>query len=191
MKVKIEKVVKMQLRIQMVIVFIVLLSMLMISMTTAQTTAGFTQQAYALSKIMPSVKTIGIISSKVTDSFFQSTTRAGFSNGIKVIVAKVHSPREIPELYHTLLKDGAKMIWLPDKDDDMVLEKGFEYLRENTLEDKIGLCVPLSKMVLEGAFCSIQIEGKNLTVQINKRVAQVIGAAIVDDPSSSVKYVLK
>jgi ABC-type uncharacterized transport system substrate-binding protein len=181
----------MQVRIQMVIISIVLLSILLISMTAAQTTAGITQQAYALAKIMPTVKTIGIISSKVTESFMQSTTRAGFSNGMKVIIAKAHSPREIPELYHTLLKDGAKMIWLPDKDDEMVLDKGFEYLRESTLEDKIGLCVPLSKMVSEGAFCSVQIEGKNLTVQVNKRVAQVIGAAITDDPSSSVKYVLK
>jgi ABC-type uncharacterized transport system substrate-binding protein len=148
------------------------------------------QQAFVLSKILPSVKSIGIISSKATESFVQSATRAGHSFGITVFIAKASSPREIPELYHSLLGKGVKVIWLPDKDDGMLLDKGFEYLRETTLEDKIGLCVPLSKMVQEGALCSVQLEGSKLTVQINKKVAQVIGTTISDDPTNTIKYVM-
>jgi ABC-type uncharacterized transport system substrate-binding protein len=163
----------------------------MISVMTAQTPAGYTQQVFVMTKLVPSLKSIGIISNKVTEPFSEATRRAGLSMGIKVIIAKANSPREIPELYHTLLKKEVKMIWLPDKDDAMLLDKGFEYLREITLEDKIGLCVPVSKMVSEGALCCVQIEGNKLTVYIDRRVAQVIGATVPNDPDSSIKYVLK
>lgn len=165
--------------------------MLMISIMTAQTSAGYTQQIYVINKLIPSIKSIGIISNTATEPFIEATRRAGLSSGIKVIIAKANSPQEIPELYQTLRKKEVKMIWLPDKNDVMLLEKGFEYLRETTLEDKIGLCVPVSKMVSEGALCCIQIEGNKLTVYIDRRVAQAIGATIPNDPDSSIKYVLK
>lgn len=186
-----EKDVRMRLKIQLLFIFTVLLTMLMISIMTAQTSAGYTQQIYVINKLIPSIKSIGIISNTATEPFIEATRRAGLSSGIKVIIAKANSPQEIPELYQTLRKKEVKMIWLPDKNDVMLLEKGFEYLRETTLEDKIGLCVPVSKMVSEGALCCIQIEGNKLTVYIDRRVAQAIGATIPNDPDSSIKYVLK
>jgi ABC-type uncharacterized transport system substrate-binding protein len=178
-------------RIPLVIGSITLLSILMVPKLSAQTTAGLNQQAFALSKIMPSLKVVGIISSKTTEAYLQSAVRTGLVHGFKVLAAKANSPREIPELYRTLVKSGAKLIWLPDKEDVMLMEKGFEYLRESTLEDKIGLCVPLPNMVSEGALCCVLIEGDKLTVQINKKVAQVLGTVIKEDPTNSVKYVLK
>ena len=181
----------MRFRIQLILISAVLLSMFIMSVMTAQTSAGYSQQVFAMTKIMPSVKMIGIISNRATDSFIQNTARAGLQFGVKVLIAKVNNPREIPDLYHTLLKDGAKIIWLPDKDDAMLLDKGFEYLREITLEDKIGLCVPVSKMVSEGALCCILLEGNKVTVYIDRRVAQVVGATVPDDPNSSIKYILK
>ena len=174
-----------------VITSVILLTLLTASMMPAQTSAGYGQQIFVLIKLMPSIKSIGIISNNVTETFTQATARAGLPFGIKVFVAKADKPKDIPELYHMLLKKGIKIIWLPDKDDAMLLNMGFEYLRETTLEDKIGLCVPVSKMVSEGALCCVQIDGNKLIVYINKRVAQVIGVNILDDPTGQVKYVLK
>jgi ABC-type uncharacterized transport system substrate-binding protein len=181
----------MRLRIQSIIISAVLLTMLMVSMIAAQTPAGFAQQIFVMTKMMPSVKSIGVISSKITDQFVQAAMRAGLPYGIKVHVARATSPRDIPGLYQSLLKKDITMIWIPDKDDAMMIDLGFEYLREITLENKIGLCVPVSKMVTEGALCSIQMEQNKVTVYINKRVAQVIGADVPSDPTGSIKYILK
>ncbi len=181
----------MELRIRKKIYILVLMSILGASTISAQTIAGYSQQLFALTKLMPSAKAFGVISSTATESFIQSMTRTGHSFGVKVIIAKANNPREIPELYHTLLKSGVKMIWLPDKDDFMLVEKGFEFLRENTLEDKIGLCVPVSKLVAEGALCCVQSEGAKLLVTVDKRVAQVVGVAAQDDANGSIRYVVK
>lgn len=181
----------MRLKIRLVFITTVLLGLGVVSQMAAQTQAGYSQQIFAMTKIFPSAKIIGIISNKATDSFMQSATRAGLPFGMKVIIAKAKSPSEIPNLYHTLLKDGVKIIWLPDKNDEMLLDKGFEYLREITLEDKIGLCAPVSHMVSEGALCCIQVEENKLTVYIDRKVAQVVGVTIPDDPTGAIKYVLK
>ena len=186
-----EKDGRMFLRIRILFFSALLFLLLDVPTMTAQTSAGYAQQIFVMTKLMPSVKSIGIISNNVTEVFTQATARAGLPFGIKVFVAKADKPRDIPELYRMLVKKGVKMIWLPDKDDEMLLNMGFEYLRETTLEDKIGLCVPVSKMVSEGALCCIQSEGNKLTVYIDKRVAQVVGAAVPDDPTNAVKYVLK
>ena len=186
-----EKNGRMQKRIKSVFVYSIFLILLSTSMIVAQTPAGYAQQVFVMTKLMPSVKSIGIISSKATDQFVQSVNRAGLSLGIKVFIAKAKSTQEIPKLYRMLLKNEVKIIWLPDKDDAMLLDLGFEYLREITLEDKIGLCVPVSTMVPEGGLCSIQIEENKVTVYLNRRIAQIVGANIPDEPNSTIKYVLK
>jgi ABC-type uncharacterized transport system substrate-binding protein len=170
---------------------IVLFSCIGAPILPAQTVAGYSQQLFALTKLMPSAKAVGIISNTATESFIQSMSRTGHSFGVKVIIAKANNPREIPELYQTLLKNNVRLIWLPDKDDVMLLEKGFEFLREKTLEDKVGLCVPVSRLVSEGALCCVQTDGTKLLVTVNKRVAQVVGVTAQDDANDSIKYSVK
>jgi ABC-type uncharacterized transport system substrate-binding protein len=181
----------MQLKIQLSVVCTVLLCLIMVSSLAAQTPAGYAQQFFVMTKLVPSLKFIGVISSKATDQMIQGTNRAGLPYGVKVFIAKAGTPRDIPGLYQSLIKKEVQLIWIPDKDDEMVMEKGFEYLREMTLENKIGLCVPDTKMITEGALCSIQLEGNKVVAYINKRVAQVTGATIPNDPSGSVKYIIK
>jgi hypothetical protein len=186
-----KKDVRMVLRIRIVLLSTLLFTLLKVSVVTAQTSAGYAQQIFVMTKLMPSAKSIGIISNNVTDALTQAAARAGLPFGINVFVAKAEKPKDIPELYRMLLKKGVKIIWLPDKNDAMLLNLGFEFLRETTLEDKIGLCVPIPKMVSEGALCCVQSNGNKLTVYIDKRVAQIVGANIPDDPASTVTYVLK
>jgi ABC-type uncharacterized transport system substrate-binding protein len=181
----------MQRPIQSVAVISSILIMLCTSSTVAQTPVGYQKQIFVMKQLIPSMKSVAVISSKVTTELNNSIKRAGLGLGIHVIVAKVNSPREIPEVYKILLKSEIKIIWLPDKDDAMLLDLGFEYLRETALEDKIGLCVPISTMVPEGALCCIQIEEGKIVVYINKKIAQVIGANVPEDSNGSVRYILK
>jgi len=181
----------MRLKIQLIVVCTVLICLIMVSTLAAQTPAGYPQQLFVMTKLVPSLKTIGVISSNATDQLIQRTNIAGLPYGVKVYIAKAGTPRDIPGLYQSLIKKEVQMIWIPDKSDEMMMEKGFEYLREMALENKIGLCVPETKMIPEGALCSIQLEGNKVVAYINKRVAQVTGATIPNDPNGSVKYIIK
>ncbi len=160
-----------------------LCSLLFVSSSFAQK-ASLGQQVAVMKTMKADLKTVGVISSTITDKMTQDLTRAGVSQGITIVIAKVKDAREVASLYKKLVSERKiQMLWVPDAGDDVVMGLGMEYLKENTVMDGVGLCVPLKALVATGALCSVQSEDGKLTAYVNKKIAAVVGAAVPAEPA--------
>jgi ABC-type uncharacterized transport system substrate-binding protein len=182
--------------IKMTVLKTILLYSLLVCVSTApgsaQSKVTYGQQIFVMLKVLPSLKNIGVIYSTGSDQLVQALTRAAVSQGVKVFIAKALTAREIPTLYKKLVEEkGVTMIWIPEEDDKLMVDIGFEFLRESTIADKVGLYVPTQKLVSEGALCSVQIDGGKLSVYINQRVAKAIGANGTGIDGPNIQYVVK
>ncbi len=146
------------------------------SVSTAQVKTSYGQNMYLMKALVPTLQHIGVLSSTLKEDEIESIARAAKGLGIKVSVARVTDARDLAGLYKRLTKEyRAEMVWIPDAADRLLLGLGFEYLRETTVVDRIGLCVPAREFVSRGALCSVERENGKLTVYLNRRVANVDG----------------
>jgi len=157
----------------------------------AQNSASFGQQIYTFKKLKSDLEVIGVMSTTLSDNEIANLTRTSLQQGVKLFVARPKDSKEIAVIYKTLTTEKkAQLIWIPKVDDGM-LGVGFEFLKENTPLDKVGICVPDSKLLSEGAFCSVQKENDKLVAYINQRVAPMIGAAIPLQEDPVISYVAR
>jgi hypothetical protein len=154
--------------------------------------AGSAQQIAVAKTIKSGLTTIGILSSTIDDKGIEGWTRAGMTQGIKIIIGKPKSMSEIAGLYKSIVKDkGAQLILIPDAADELMTGIGFEFLRESSVADQVGVMVPLETLVASGGLCYVTNEGGKLKAFVNQRMAQVIGANVPSEPGTSVTYVVK
>ena len=157
-----------------------------------QTPAPYVQQVAVVKTLKADLSTIGVIESGLSEKSLQEIRRAGLGQGIKIVIGRAGSAGEVGPLYKKLVSEsGVQMIWIPDPSDDMLLGIGFEYLRENTLSDKVGLIVPVEGLVQSGALCSVMTDGGKLKAFVNQRVAQVVGATIPAGDGETITYVAR
>jgi hypothetical protein len=146
--------------------------------------ASYGQQVAVMKALKADLKTIGVIGLNLSDKMTQDLTRAGLQQGVTIVIAKPKDPREVATLYKTLVS-GKKiqMLWLPETADEVVTSVSFDFLKENSLMDRIGLCVPEKKLVPSGVLCAVQIENGKLIVYANKKIASVVGVTIPGEGS--------
>ena len=155
------------------------------SVLRAQTLGTRSQQIAAMKSLKPGLKAIGVMASTLTDDDLQEITRYGLGQGIEMIFARPKASRDIAAMYKKMITDNkVEMIWMPDPGDQTMLTAGFEFLRENALLDKVGLCVPDEKMVESGALCVVVKNSGKLVVHINRKIAEVLGIAIPQESGS-------
>jgi ABC-type uncharacterized transport system substrate-binding protein len=160
------------------------------SSAESQSTLSYGQYMYLLKSLKPALKNIGVMASTLTTEEIESLGRAATGLGIKVTVAKVTDARDIAGLYKTLVSEHrAEVIWIPDAADKLLLGVGFEYLRENTILDRVGLCVPARELVSDGALCSFKHDNQKFIVYVNRRVAQVVGINLPTNQNQDIAYV--
>ncbi len=158
----------------------------------AQSKLTYAQSIFLLKALKPSLKSLGVIASTLTDQEIKSIGKAALGQGIKVTVAKVTDVREISSLYKMLVSEhNAELVWIPDKSDEVLLGVGFEFLRENTILDRVGLVVPTRDLVAKGALCSVESANEKVVVYLNKRIAQVDGINLPSNQDPSVQYVVQ
>ncbi len=176
-----------------IMIFIgVMLSPIFGNVLKGQSAAAFGQQVAVAKKLRPDLTILGIISSTATDKSIEQMTRAGLAQSVKIVVARLKTPPEVPELYKALVSDKkVQMLILPDPADDMMTGMGFEYLREAALGDKVGLIVPLESLVSTGGLCFITNQGGTLKTVINYKVASMLGIIPPSDGSLAFTYVGK
>lgn len=154
------------------------------SSTAVAQRASLGQQVAVMKTIKSDLKTVGVISSILNDKMTQDITRAGMSQGVTVVIAKPKDAREVASLYKKLVSDKKiQMLWIPDPADEIVMGLGMQYLIENAVMDKVGLCVPAKNLVAGGALCAIQSEDGKLTAFVNKKIAAVVGASVPAEAS--------
>ena len=154
--------------------------------------AGSAQQIAVAKTLKPGIASIGIFCSTLDDKAIETWTRAGMTLGVKVFIAKPTAMGEIAGLYHTLVKEkGVQIILIPDAGDELMTGMGFEYLRQSALSDQVGIFAPQEAMVTNGAFCCVTSEAGKLKVFVNQRIAQVIGANVPSDATTTVTYVVR
>ena len=173
-------------------VAVTLLLSVVVGGARGQEKVTYGQNMYLMKSLLPSLKNIGVIASTLTQADIQSLGRAAAALGIKVSIAEVTEIRDVASMYKRLVNDyHVDIIWIPDKNDQLLLGIGFEYLRENTVVDRIGLFVPSKKFVTKGALCSLERDNGQLTVYFNQRVASVDGIKTPAQQDNSVTYVMQ
>ncbi|HTX18070.1 MAG TPA: hypothetical protein VMG34_05345 [Bacteroidota bacterium] len=166
------------------------ISVVVATIAHAQGKPSYGQQIAVLKLLQPDLKVIGVMSSNLSDKEIQDITRAGLGQGEQIVVGIPQDPRDISQVYKKMVSEKKiQILWVPKSNDDLMMGVGFEYLRTNTLLDKVGLCIPDPSLLASGALCSVQIEGGKLTVYVNQKIASVLGAHVPTEESSSVTYV--
>ncbi len=162
------------------------------SKAQAQEKLTYAQNIFLLKALKPSLKSLGVIASTLTDQEIKAIGKAAMGQGIKVTVAKVTDVREISGLYKMLVTEhGAELVWIPDKSDEILLGVGFEFLRENAILDRVGLIVPTRDLVAKGALCSLESANQKVVIYLNRRIAQVDGINLPTSQDPSVQYVVQ
>lgn len=150
------------------------------------------QQLAVMKKIKAGLSTVGVLSNTLGDKALEDITRAAMGQGLKIFIARPKDAREIAALYKTLVVEKkVQMLWIPDGQDKLLLGVGFEFLKENALPDKIGLCVPDQGLVSQGALCSVGMENGKLTAYINQRISGVVGAEVPAEENSPINFVTR
>ena len=158
----------------------------------SQGLASNSQQIAAMKVLNPGLKTIGVIGSTLSDKDLSDITRYGLGMGVEMVFARPKDASEIATLYKKMVADKKiQMVWIPDANDKTMLDIGFEYLKDETLVDKIGLCVPKQELTQSGALCSVYKEEGKVVVYVNKRIAAVLGIALPQEQSPSITYVVR
>ena len=175
-----------------IIVALAVLLLMPVEMS-AQQTAAIGQQLYVMKILNPQLKIVGVLGSSLSDEDLQYITRMGIAQGIEIIFARPKGSNEIAKLYKLMVStQKVQMIWLPDSNDVTMLGIGFQFLRENTLLDKVGLCTPFKPMVDTGALCSVQKENGKVVAYVNKRNADLLNISVpVNEPNALITYVMR
>jgi ABC-type uncharacterized transport system substrate-binding protein len=154
--------------------------------------ASFGQQIAILKMIKPDLETIGIMATSLSEKDIANYTRSSLQQGVKVFIAQPKDAREIPVLYKKLISEKkVQLIIIPASDDKVLLDIGYEYLRENTLLDKVGLCVQDAALLSTGAFFALDKADGKLTAYVNQRVATIVGAMIPKQENPSITFVAR
>ncbi|HVN47690.1 MAG TPA: hypothetical protein VMU30_02595 [Bacteroidota bacterium] len=148
------------------------------SSSTFAQKAGYAQQFAILKRMKPELTTIGVMGSMLNDKSIDALTHAAAGQGLKIVVGVPKSIHDVAEIYRKLVDKGAQVIFVPDGSDNLVLGNGFEFLRESSLTDRIGIMVPQQSLVSGGALCSVTMEDGKYKAFVNQRIAQVVGANI-------------
>jgi hypothetical protein len=160
--------------------------------SSAQSAVTFGQQIAVLKSLKVDLQSIGVISSNISQKDVASITRSALQMGIKIFVAEPKSPKEIPELYKRLVNEKkVQIILIPASNDDMVLQYGFDFLKENSMIDKIGICVPDLSRLADGGMCFIGKEDGKFMVYVNQKVSAFVGVTVPKEENSSITYVLR
>lgn len=158
----------------------------------AQSKAGTGQQLFLFKSLKPSAKTVGVMGAALTDADVQSLTRAGMGIGLTVVVARPTNARDVAVMYKKLISDNkADLILVMPGGGDWFGGASVEFLRENAILDRVGLCVPSLDQLQGGALCSIQSENGKLFVHVNQKAANVVGAIVPSEQNSSIAYVVR
>lgn len=158
--------------------------------TQAQSPASYGQQIAVMKMLKANLGTVGVLSSTISNKTMEDITRAAAGQGVKVVFARPKEAMEIAGYYKRLVGEkSVEVIWIPDVNDQLLLGIGFEFLKENTLPDKIGLYVPDQKFVSSGALCSVLSVSGKLTAYVNQKIARVVGVSVPSEEGSAVTYV--
>jgi ABC-type uncharacterized transport system substrate-binding protein len=164
----------------------------MASPARSQTRVTYSQHLYLIKSLKPSIKIVGVIASTLTPEEIESLARAATGLGVKIVVATISDARNISSSYKNLIREHkVEIVWIPDGGDKLLLETGFEYLRENTILDRIGLCVPSKDLVAAGALCSFENENGKFNVYVNRRIAQVDGITPPSEQDPKIAYIVR
>ncbi|MBW7886965.1 MAG: hypothetical protein H3C35_01215 [Bacteroidetes bacterium] len=158
----------------------------------AQPAVSFGQQVAVLKSLKSDLQVLGVMSSTLNEKEIANITRTATQQGLKLFVAQITKPQDIAQFYKKLVSEKkAQIILIPSADDDMMLRFGFDFLKENTVVDKIGLCVPDVSYLSQGAFCFITKEEGKIKAYVNQRISAFVGAAIPKEENPSIDYVVK
>ncbi len=155
----------------------------------AQSKITFQQKIFVLKTLIPDLKTVGVIGSSISESEIQNFTRAGMAMGIKIVIGVPQNLRDASSIYKKMVKEQKiQVLDIPKSDDTMLLENGYEFFKENSVVDKVGLSVPTPAMVGSGALCSIVIEDGKIVAHINKKLILLFNGSVPNDPDLKISF---
>lgn len=158
----------------------------------AQSKVSFGQTIGVLKKLKPDLNSVGVLSTTTSKKDAEAMARTALQQGVKVFVAIAADVREVPQLYKTLVGEKkVQVIVLPDADDRTMTGMGFDFLKENALTDRVGICAPTPGLVAEGAVCCVSRENDKVVAYVNQKVLGFINAAVPTEESSSISFVLR
>jgi ABC-type uncharacterized transport system substrate-binding protein len=150
------------------------------------------QQVAILKMLKPGTTVIGVLTTTATDKSMESLTRAGTGQGVKIVFARPKGPGEVSTLYRKLVADDQlKLILVPDVQDELILGMAFDYLRDQSIADKVGLCVLDESYVAKGALCAILSENGKVRVVVNQKMAQLVSATVPAEGTTSALFVAR
>ncbi|MBP9211204.1 MAG: hypothetical protein KBF97_00290 [Bacteroidetes bacterium] len=157
-----------------------------------QSSVPFGQQIALLKMLKPDLVTVGVLTNSLNEEKKQQLIRSSLQQGVNVFVAVPNDVRDIPVLYKKLIGEKkVQLIIIPNVEDRILLGIGYEYLKENSLLDRIGVCVPDVKFIANGAFFAVIKEDGKLIVTVNQRIAALVGATIPVQQNPSISFVAR
>ncbi len=129
------------------------------------------KQFSALISILPEVKSIGVLYSRLSNRTIASARESCRNMGLKFLAVKLEHPGQLPDELNKLSKD-ADVLWLVP--DSLVINKNsLRYMLLFTLENRISFMVYNKGFVKAGALFSFSANNINLGRQAG-RIAQKV-----------------
>ena len=170
---------------------VALLAVFLATGSAADAQLSWGQHIFLMKNLRPGLKTVGMLAGSLSKSDRDAVQRAAVGQGVHIVFGLPSKPSEIASVYRTMIQQHqVQMMWIPASEDQIILQAGFDFLRENTAIDRVGLCVPSAGLVTAGALCAFEKSGDKITVHVNKKIAQIIGASVPTAQDQSVAYVV-
>ena len=167
-----------------------IIGMCLISQTIEAQNISFIQQIGVFKKLKGDLTTIGVLSSNLSDKASDEIQRGSQQLGIKIFIAKPSDIKDVPVMYKTLVSEKkVQFVWVPTSDDPILT--AFEFLKENAIPDKIGLCVPNQSLLDQGGLIFVTRDNGKITAYVNQKMAAFVGITMPSSDGSSVNFVSK
>jgi hypothetical protein len=170
----------------------VMVAMVMLAWVSGAAAQSTGQQIGVMKMLMPGTTAVGVLSSTMSEKKVEELARAGAGQGVKVVIGRPKDLKDVATFYRKLtVEGGIKLILVPEKEDDLILSASFDYLREQAVGDKVGICVLDESLVAKGALCAVTLVEGKVKVVVNQKMAALIGAVVPTEGSAASMFVAR
>ena len=169
---------------------VLLFAVVFIGQNMYSQSVSYGQHIGVFKKLKADLTTVGVMTSNLSDKGIEEIQRVALQLGVKVFFAKGADGKDVPSLYKTLVNEKkVQFLWIPNADDRML--SVFEYLKENAVPDKVGLCVPDQDLLTQGGLIFVTRENGKITAYVNQKMAAFVGVTMPSEEGSSINFVSK
>jgi putative ABC transport system substrate-binding protein len=148
------------------------------------------EQLHAIPKIIPEIKTVGILyDPEKTGDFVSKVNRAAARKGIKLIAKEVSSAKEVPAVLEAM-KGNIDAFWMvPDV--TVITPDTAEYIFLYSFNNGIPVITFSRKYLDMGALISLEIDPEDIGRQAGEIVGKILsGTDVKDIPATSARRIV-